>query len=264
MRYTDVPWDLLKQVSRSFFLTLRLLPCQVREPIAIAYLLARLSDTEADGAVSPAENELLSRREECLKLLEKSPDRDHIQNVWSTIQAGQDFDRDRFSDTEITPLTSEELDRYTYLVAGCVGEFWTTLCSEKIPNFSVRMSEEMTSLGVEYGKGLQLVNILRDRKKDAKLGRIFVPVSRFEETLQLAQQRLRSAEIYVHSIRPFRLRTATALPVLLAKPTLDLIAQNPSAENIKIRRSQVWKCLFMALGIRPVPGERPGFGARKK
>lgn len=264
MRPSDVPWDLLKKVSRSFFLTLRLLPSEVQEPIAIAYLLARLSDTEADGAATAAEHELLSRRRECERLLENSPDKSHIQNVWNTIQTGQNFDRNRFSDKKTDPLTSEELDRYTYLVAGCVGEFWTTLCNEKIRNFSVRTPEEMTSLGIEYGKGLQLVNILRDRKKDAKLGRVYVPEARFEETLALARQRLQSADTYVHSILPFRLRTATALPVLLAKPTLDLIAANPSAENIKIPRSQVWKSLVMALGIRPAPADRPGLGARKK
>lgn len=251
MRHSDVPWDLLKRVSRSFYLTLRLLPSQVRDPIAIAYLLARLSDTEADGAISSAEHELLSRRQECETLFENSPDKHHIQKVWATIQAGQDFDRERFSGKTLTPLTPDELDRYTYLVAGCVGEFWTALCSEKIPTFSMRPTEEMMLLGIEYGKGLQLVNILRDRKKDAKLGRIYLPDSRFEETLQLAGHHLHSAEIYVRSILPFRLRTATALPVLLAKPTLELIAANPTADNVKISRSQVWKCLILAMTVRP-------------
>ena len=39
---------LLKGVSRSFFLTLRVLPRDLREPIGLAYLLARAADTIAD------------------------------------------------------------------------------------------------------------------------------------------------------------------------------------------------------------------------
>jgi phytoene/squalene synthetase len=38
----------LKQVSRSFFLTIRVLPHSIRRQIGIAYLLARAADTIAD------------------------------------------------------------------------------------------------------------------------------------------------------------------------------------------------------------------------
>lgn len=40
--------SLLEAVSRSFYLTLRVLPGGVREPVALAYLLARAADTIAD------------------------------------------------------------------------------------------------------------------------------------------------------------------------------------------------------------------------
>src|SRR5512147_1974805 len=40
--------DLLKDVSRSFYLTLRVLPGEIRPQIGVAYLLARTSDTIAD------------------------------------------------------------------------------------------------------------------------------------------------------------------------------------------------------------------------
>ena len=39
---------LLRDVSRSFYLTLRVLPNAVRPQISVAYLLARASDTIAD------------------------------------------------------------------------------------------------------------------------------------------------------------------------------------------------------------------------
>jgi len=39
---------LLRSVSRSFYLSIRFLPAQLRQPIALAYLLARSTDTVAD------------------------------------------------------------------------------------------------------------------------------------------------------------------------------------------------------------------------
>ena len=39
---------LLKGVSRSFYLTLRVLPANLRQPVGLAYLLARAADTIAD------------------------------------------------------------------------------------------------------------------------------------------------------------------------------------------------------------------------
>ena len=45
---------LLKSVSRSFYLTLRILPAGMRDPIGLAYLLARAADTIADTSlISP-------------------------------------------------------------------------------------------------------------------------------------------------------------------------------------------------------------------
>ena len=50
--------DVLKGVSRSFYLSLRLLPAPMREPAGIAYLLARASDTIADSAAIPSEERM--------------------------------------------------------------------------------------------------------------------------------------------------------------------------------------------------------------
>ena len=41
---------ILKTVSRSFYLSMRVLPDTMREPVAIAYLLARAADAIADTA----------------------------------------------------------------------------------------------------------------------------------------------------------------------------------------------------------------------
>ena len=45
--------EILRRTSRSFHLTMRLLPRAVRDDIALAYLLARAMDTMADTATAP-------------------------------------------------------------------------------------------------------------------------------------------------------------------------------------------------------------------
>src|ERR1039458_3952681 len=50
--------DLLKATSRSFYLTLRVLPARVRPQIGLAYLLARTTDTIADTELVPLEQRL--------------------------------------------------------------------------------------------------------------------------------------------------------------------------------------------------------------
>src|SRR5256885_4103837 len=42
--------SILSRVSRSFYLSIRLLPKKLRDPVSLGYLLARASDTIADTA----------------------------------------------------------------------------------------------------------------------------------------------------------------------------------------------------------------------
>jgi len=52
--------QLLRSVSRSFYLTIRLLPAAVQPPVAVGYLLARATDTVADTSTLPlAERQIL-------------------------------------------------------------------------------------------------------------------------------------------------------------------------------------------------------------
>jgi len=46
---------LLASVSRSFYLTIKALPCKLREPVGLGYLLARAADTIADSTEAPVE-----------------------------------------------------------------------------------------------------------------------------------------------------------------------------------------------------------------
>ncbi len=204
---------LLRDVSRSFYLTLRVLPKEIRPQVSLAYLLARATDTIADTKAVPrakrvyalqqlqnlshvpelgiiaeqqtsaGEKLLLQRLEDCIVTLGQFDEADgrRIQELLKIIIGGQIFDLQRFpgeTEKQIVALASdEELDRYTYMVAGCVGEFWTKMCVAHLPALHDWNADEMCALGVRFGKGLQLVNVLRDIPKDLRIGRCYLPVS---------------------------------------------------------------------------------------
>src|SRR6185503_19637308 len=54
----DLLGDLLSSVSRTFYLTLRILPRSIRTQIGLAYLLARATDTIADTQAVAVERRL--------------------------------------------------------------------------------------------------------------------------------------------------------------------------------------------------------------
>ncbi|MCS7090160.1 MAG: squalene/phytoene synthase family protein [Limisphaera sp.] len=65
-------WQLLRATSRSFYLSLRVLPWPVREPIALAYLAARTTDTIADVAALSVTTRL-DALETMMQQLQKGP-----------------------------------------------------------------------------------------------------------------------------------------------------------------------------------------------
>jgi farnesyl-diphosphate farnesyltransferase len=290
---------ILKSVSRSFYLTIRFLPRPLREPVGLAYLLARATDTIADTttipvamrltmlrAVSrviageldfnsvaeelrdfsarqsdPHERTLIENLGGCLDCLSKidAADRTDIRDVLKTIVKGQELDLVRFGDpaTAVPLRTSAELDEYTYLVAGCVGVFWTNLGFRHCPNFATRSPNEMTALGIGYGEGLQLINVLRDRASDTVAGRNYLPAEElagstvenvFSGWLSQAEEKISAGIDYCSALRNWRVRYATALPALIGARTIArLRAAGPKAEKIKVPRREVRRILLAAL-----------------
>ena len=139
--------DLLKATSRSFYLTLRVLPRAIRPQISLAYLLARTTDTIADtdlvsvqgrldalealrrrilgtasdaldfgrlaqGCALPAEKNLLERAEEALRLLEQLPEADRrlVREVLRVIMSGQELDLHRFAGAKAAPVAALETE----------------------------------------------------------------------------------------------------------------------------------------------------------
>ncbi|HET6407247.1 MAG TPA: squalene/phytoene synthase family protein [Chthoniobacteraceae bacterium] len=314
MKTGDLAGPILRSVSRSFYLTIRILPASIREPIGLAYLLARASDTIADSAdVPPAErrddltrlkaaveqggrdglagiqsrirsshageNTLMAELDRCLGWLESLGefDRTQIRAVLAKIIRGQDLDLARFSDTDrtIALRADDELEEYTYLVAGCVGEFWTDVCLHHLPRYSSLPEQRLRALGAEYGKALQLVNILRDLPADFISGRCYLPAD--ETTLALwslkpsaaresyskwvhrAAELLESGRQYVRSLNPARLRVGCYLPWELGRETLSLLSEQfPLETGAKVKvtrgavRSALLKGLIAAFSNRPL------------
>ena len=267
---------LLKKVARSFQLSLRVLPASLRPALSLAYMLARASDTIADASSAPdfqriallrglpdlfpekspdlglsgSDRELLLLTPRLLEALKTLPDQSEIVEAWRIILQGQIFDVERFAasrpELPCPPLSPEELEEYTYLVAGSVGEFWTRLCFKHVPDYSTKPLAEMLPLARRYGQALQLINILRDRRSDADAGRIYIPDERFYIAMQHVAELLQSGTEYTAAIQPRALRAASALPLDLAKQTLNLIAQHPLGAGVKVPRWQVWLAFVKA------------------
>jgi farnesyl-diphosphate farnesyltransferase len=128
--------QLLARVSRSFYLSVRVLPRSLRRPVGLAYLFCRAADTMADTALvsreqrlaclhqyrevfhrndtkavafdlrqqlsghqaDSADRELLTRLPECFSVLSQLPETDqhHIRTLVMTLTRGMEMDLTRF------------------------------------------------------------------------------------------------------------------------------------------------------------------------
>jgi farnesyl-diphosphate farnesyltransferase len=222
---------------------------------------------------SPGERVLLARIDDFLALLRSLPpeDLERVQRVLATITSGQELDLLRFdqaTELRIKSLeTAEELDDYTFRVAGCVGEFWTRMCVAHLRPAPAVPLEEMVFRGVRFGKGLQLVNILRDLPKDLRQGRCYLPEPEiaaaglssadllmsqnearlrpvYNRWLQIAEDHLRAGWGYVLDLPRswVRVRLACAWPILIGVATLDKLKREnvlDAARRIKVSRPEV-------------------------
>ena len=309
--------DLLKRVSRSFYLTIAVLPGAVRHQVGLAYLLARAADTLADsghledtvrqqllrtlkhsvqagkGEEAPVqaitrlmdtagftqgEARLLGELGRCFSILEKmSPgDQEAIAQVVSVLIGGMEFDIDAFPRVHTSIIHAlreiQDLEFYTYSVAGCVGEFWTKLMCAHLPGFRRWDPMVMSPLGIRFGKGLQMVNILRDLYEDLHKGRCYIPLAQlskigispedlvnqgaweafrplYRELLGEARDHLDQGWRYTLSIprTQIRVRLACMWPILIGIQTLHRLSVAPnilaSPNPIKISRPEVYRIL---------------------
>jgi farnesyl-diphosphate farnesyltransferase len=314
----DLTSALLKRVSRSFYLSLAVLPPAVRPTIGLAYLLARAADTIADtrlierrarithldafraamtgseprrlaaiaaavGSRSlPAERALLERLPDCFAALRALPpdDRGRVRTVIDTIVQGMTEDLRLFPGEDEGKLaaleTREDLDRYTYLVAGCVGEFWTDVHAAHRPRLRGWDLPAMRQLGIRFGKALQLTNVLRDVPRDLRHGRCYLPRQELArlglsprdlldpvsapaarpllaELLDVALGHYEAGWQYTFAIprAETRMRLACAWPLLIGLRTLHVLARSANwldpAVTLKVPRVRVYGLMAHSL-----------------
>lgn len=293
-RGCDLTGELLKAVSRSFYLTIYWLPAEMRPGVALGYMLARATDSVADTSTAaperraevlramgraiagsaaadevaalattlagdmaaaqtnPAEATLLQRFADCLAALESFPPEQQacIRKVLATIIEGQLWDITYFQQHD-SVQSDDDTVLYTYRVAGCVGEFWTELGYAALgARFcDPALRELMEQAGVRYGRGLQLINILRDRAEDSERGRAYL-CSAPEKWLNRAAYYMNDGLDYCRRLRGFRLRFAAMLPALIGLKTIALLRRaRPEDWRAKIPRRAVYACMLRAVWL---------------
>jgi farnesyl-diphosphate farnesyltransferase len=315
--------EILSKVSRSFYLSLAILPRAMRSQLSAAYLVARAADTIADTRLvqaerrialldgmrkalqdrariapyvgdvaaelrapdaaapnddgkSAAERLLLERLGDCLGRLSDfdSADRERARKVLDTLITGMERDLSRFRDggPVVALETLADLDEYTYMAAGCVGEYWTVMTAAHVPSVRRLARPDFVARGVRLGKALQYVNVIRDAAQDLAQGRCYIPRALLAqhqlqpEDLRDVVRRLRARPVldelrrialghidaafpYVMAIprREPRLRLAALWPLWIGLGTLEKLAATDDpldpARPVKIVRADVYRIL---------------------
>jgi farnesyl-diphosphate farnesyltransferase len=231
---------------------------------------------------SSGERMLLGRLEDCFRIYSglESGDRQRIRTLMGTLTKGMEMDLTVFPGDSMKDLaaleTMDDLDRYTYYVAGCVGEFWTATTCAHLSSLRRWNAEHMAKVGVRFGKGLQLTNVLKDVARDLQRGRCYIPLallrqaglaprdllrrengSAFRPVLiklaRLAMDHLDQGWLYTMAIprHEIRLRLACMWPILLAGETLKRLVGAADLLNpaviIKVPKSQVYRIMALTM-----------------
>ena len=312
---------ILKNVSRSFYLSLSVLPGSLRKQVGLAYLFCRAADTIADAQLFPRcqrfqtlqtfrrqflldypsfddlaqlqatmlpqqarkeDYQLFHRLSDCFRVFEKFSEADRwlIRELVLTLTHGMEMDLTYFpGETAATAQALPDLatlDLYTYYVAGVVGEFWTKINKTHMPTWQPPRFHALCALGVRFGKGLQMTNILKDLGKDLSAGRCYLPREQLDQ-LQVRVEELAKPAV-IQQLRPLiiqltwqavehldqacqyilqlprralRLRLGCMWPLLFAVQTLEVVCQSeellcPEA-HVKISRGAVYRTMFWSL-----------------
>jgi farnesyl-diphosphate farnesyltransferase len=214
-------------------------------------------------------------------------DQERMLECLDVIVGGQILDLERFGPAkeggEISALVNdEELDDYTFRVAGCVGVFWTKMSLAHLMSLSPQKEKEFFDKGVRFGKALQMINILRDIPEDLRFGRCYIPsealarydllpkdllddgnIEKFrplyDEYLDLANGHFDAAVEYIRMLPEgqFRLKASCMLPVLIGQRTVTLLRTGNilnSDERIKVTRDEIKVYARKLLRALLIPG----------
>jgi farnesyl-diphosphate farnesyltransferase len=253
----------------------RVLPPQERLGLLLAFRaqvngrveldeMRRITANVTTRQSDPAERVLLQALLPAVGLLRilDEPDRADVREVVATLTTGMEFDLKTFpreTSGELAALkTLDDLEYYTYLVAGCVGPFWTRVSMRHTPAMLVWNEEEAYPHSIRFGKALQYTNVLRDCARDVRMGRCYLPEEILAahgleprdllapenglrarpvlyDLLRVALGHYEAARHYVLDVprRCTRIRLACLWPVLIGLATLEKLAANKGWLNPK-------------------------------
>lgn len=255
---------ILGSVSRTFALTIPLLPPKIEVVIGNTYLLCRIVDTIEDAAeLTPSTKQNLSKLfleavlgdipvelfvEPCLDSLKNysntdeldliahtptvlrifhtfpSNDQAAISRCISIMSTGMSHFHNRQTKDGLKDLA--EFEEYCYVVAGVVGELLTTVFSNYSPQFAKQMGGH-EQLAIDFGQALQMTNILKDSPEDSARGVSWKPANISQiELLRIAYRKLQDSLRYILYIpeSEMGIRRFCFLAFGLAVMTLEKIA----------------------------------------
>jgi len=259
---------MLKQTSRTFYIPISRLEPGLKEAVTGAYLCMRAIDEIEDRPEldDPTKTKLLYLIRDILQtadpaasLLEllapykgRLPEVTLQLNRWVELcPAGTTSIVCRYTsqmagemaewvDKRWSIETEQDLDRYTYSVAGMVGEMLSELWVWDDPEILTDRDK-----AVAFGRGLQAVNILRNRKEDLERGVDFYPDGwGKEEMLRYTKRNLQLADEYVAELKQGPALQFCKLPLALAHATVKLISVGGS----KLSRADVLSIVSRATG----------------
>jgi len=237
---------ILKATSRTFFIPINLLNPTLKKTVGSAYLCMRAIDEIEDHETLPAatktyllrsvstmlkESFHISEYEQLVEPYESllpevslrladwiaiCPDniRDRVKEATSTMAEGMA----NWVDKEWIIRSKEDLDDYTYYVAGLVGvmlsDIWEWYDGTKTDR----------DLAIGYGRGLQAVNMLRNQDEDAERGVHFIPDGwDRNDMFAYAERNLTKADEYIEQIHTRTILHFCKIPLALAKKTLKAL-----------------------------------------
>ena len=206
---------------------------------------------------NPNEAELLKNVKDVVDGLQvyDESDQERMLECLNIIVGGQILDLERFGTAKeggsISALkNNQEMDDYTYRVAGCVGVFWTIMSLAHLISMPTEKHDDFFEKGIRFGKALQMINILRDIPEDLRFGRCYIPVEElakhnlqpkdllnpnnidkfrplYDEYLDLTNEHLDEAVEYIKMLpeTQFRLKASCMLPVLIGQRTVSLLRE---------------------------------------
>lgn len=254
--------QILKETSRTFYIPITFLSKGLQETVSSAYLCMRAIDEIEDHPELPANDKsqlLLSIHQ----ILQKPFHEDVFAELFEPYQSIlpkvtlklENWIRvcppgiaERVLDATSTMAkgmakwvqkdwiikSEEDLDDYTYYVAGLVGVMLSDIWKWYDD------TETNEHLAIAFGRGLQAVNILRNYKEDETRGVSFFPEGwSLEDMFSYARRNLEKADLYIKDLKTDSIVKFCKIPLVLAHGTLKALMEGKE----KMSRLEVIKAV---------------------